>query len=596
MKTEKHTLLKHYFGHDHFRPLQEEAVDAILEGKDLLMILPTGGGKSLCYQLPTLLMDGVTIVISPLLALMHDQVLALGANGITAEMLSSMQDVQQSRAIEARLEAGDIRLLYVAPERLNHPSFLSLLHRIRINFFVVDEAHCVSEWGHEFREDYRKLSWLKQEFPRTAIASFTATATETVERDIARQLKLSSPIRLRGTLFRDNLLIQAEHRTGNGRAQLLNFLSRHHGEAGIVYTLSRRQTESLAAYLNQNGFSARAYHAGLPAEEKNRSYADFVSDRVQIVVATIAFGMGIDKSNIRFVVHMTLPKTLENYYQEIGRAGRDGLPSETLLLFSAADGVQQRAFIDALPEGAYKQHAYEKLDVMMRFASGETCRHQAIARYFGDTIPACGEQCDNCRMPESEKIDITTPSRKLLSAIMRTGQRFGLPYVVDVLRGSRDQRIRNRQHDTLSVYGIGDEYSKKQWRIIGDRLLELGAVQIGEYNVYALTPDGAAILRGAQPVTIKADRLLVHKKVAGSRRNIADLDAKQMEDFERLRVLRSTIAAKNNIPPYVVFSDKTLLELAIHRPRNREEMLTLHGVGEIKFERYGEAFLAELHP
>jgi len=370
MKKKK--ILQTYFGHDGFRPLQEEVVDAILQKQDVLMILPTGGGKSLCYQLPTLMMEGVTVVVSPLLALMHDQVMALRANGISAAMLSSMQDLDESREIEKQLSKGEIKLLYVAPERLKNRYFLDLLHRLDINFFVVDEAHCVSEWGHEFREDYRKLSLLKIEFPEIPIAAFTATATKAVEQDIAGQLGLVEPKRVRGSLFRQNLMIQAEHRIKDGRVQLMTFLETHTGESGIIYTLSRKSTETIAAYLQSRGLEARPYHAGLPTEEKHRTYADFVADKVQIVVATIAFGMGIDKSNIRFVVHMSLPKTVENFYQEIGRAGRDGLASETLLLFSTSDIVQQRSFIDDLPETAYKQHAYEKLEKMVRFASGES--------------------------------------------------------------------------------------------------------------------------------------------------------------------------------------------------------------------------------
>jgi len=591
MKTKKLTTLQTYFGHNAFRPLQEEVVDAILDHQDVLMVLPTGGGKSLCYQLPTLLMEGVTVVVSPLLALMHDQVVALRANGIAAAMLSSMQAAEESREIEAQLEAGEIRLLYVAPERLNNTYFLSLLHRLKINFFVVDEAHCVSEWGHEFREDYRKLSLLKEQFPSVPIAAFTATATDAVERDIAGQLSLHQPKRVRGSLFRENLMLRAEHRIRDGRTQLKAFLNAHPDEAGIIYTLSRKQTESLAAWLQGQGVEARAYHAGLSTTEKNATYADFVADRVQIVVATIAFGMGIDKSNIRFVVHMTLPKTLENFYQEVGRAGRDGLPSETLLLFSAADAVQQRNFIEDLPETPYKKHAYDKLEAMVRFAGGESCRHQAIAHYFDDTIEPCNDQCDNCQTPSSQREEVTMPARKLLSAIVRTDQRFGLHYVVDVLRGSREQRILDNRHDTLSVYGIGEEYSKAQWLTIGDRLLELGAVTVGEYKVYALTPTGAAILRGDQPVEIRSDRLVVRKSEPKKGSTPLDLDASQSDLFERLRTLRKEIATTNNIPPYVVFSDKTLRELAIVQPQSRREMLEIHGVGEVKFERYGEEFL-----
>ena len=584
--------LKHYFGYETFRPLQEEVIDAIVSHQDVLMILPTGGGKSLCYQLPTLLMEGVTVVISPLLALMHDQVVALQANGIAAAMLSSMQDHEESRQIEAQLLAGEIRLLYVAPERLSNGWFLDFLHRLSINFFVVDEAHCVSEWGHEFREDYRKLSRLKEAFPTTPIAAFTATATPAVEQDIAAQLHLEAPHRVRGSLFRDNLHIQAQHRIKDGRAQLITFLKRHTGEAGIVYTLSRKSTETLSAHLRERGIEARPYHAGLSTHEKNTTYADFVADRVQVVVATIAFGMGIDKSNIRFVVHMSLPKTIENYYQEIGRAGRDGLSAETLLLFGAQDIVRQRSFIEELPDTPYRTHALAKLDAMARFAGGEQCRHQAIAAYFDDAIDPCQTACDNCTAPESEKIDITDAARRLLSALYRTGQRFGLQYVVDVLRGSRDQRVLENRHDTLSVYGIGEGYSKAQWLTIGDRLLELGAVTIGEYKVYALTPNGAEILKGLQTVTLKKERLSVQKSLPQKPK--IDLESHDVALFESLRALRMEIATTNNIPPYVVFSDKSLKEMAVSRPRNRSEMLQISGVGEVKFERYGEEFLARI--
>jgi ATP-dependent DNA helicase RecQ len=584
--------LKHYFGHEAFRPLQKEVIDAILAGHDVLMILPTGGGKSLCYQLPTVMMEGISVVVSPLLALMHDQVTALNANGISAAMLSSMQTHEEADAIEEALLRGEIRLLYVAPERLTNGYFLSLLKRLPINFFVIDEAHCVSEWGHEFREDYRKLSLLKSEFPDTPIAAFTATATDRVEADIVSQLMLRNPKRVRGSLFRDNLTIHAAHRIKDGRAQLIEFLKQHAGEAGIVYTLSRRSTETLADYLRSRGFEARAYHAALSTEEKNATYADFVADRVQIVVATIAFGMGIDKSNIRFVVHMSLPKTIENYYQEIGRAGRDGLAAETLLLFGAQDVVRQRSFIDDLPDTPYREHALAKLDAMARYAAGETCRHQAIAAYFNDTIEACETLCDNCTLPASEKIDITTAARKLLSAILRTEQRFGLSYVVDVLRGSREQRILENGHERLSVYGIGEEYSRAQWLTIGDRLLEIGAVEVGEYRVYRLTPHGAAIVKGAHTVTLKNDRLTIRKPAP--RKPSVDLTGEAAEVFEALRELRREIATENGIPPYVVFSDKTLKELSVLRPASKEEMLDIHGIGELKYARYGAAFLALL--
>ncbi len=586
---EKFTLLEEYFGHKKFRPLQEEVIDAIINKQDALMILPTGGGKSLCYQLPSLLMDGVTVVISPLLALMHDQVVALRANGISAAMLSSMQDRDESSQIEQALFQGQIKLLYVAPERLTNPYFLRLLHTLNINFFVVDEAHCVSEWGHEFRENYRQLFLIKEQFPSVAIAAFTATATHAVESDIASQLGLQNPKRVRGSLFRSNLTIKSIHRIKDGREQLLDFLKSQAKSAGIIYTLSRKSTESIAGFLQMRDIDAKAYHAGMPTQEKNAVYSDFVSDRIQIVVATIAFGMGIDKSNIRFVVHMTLPKTLENFYQEIGRAGRDGLDAETLLLFSAGDVVQQKMFIADLPETPYKQHAFNKLDSMVRFAQGEVCRHQSIANYFDDTIVECQDRCDNCLSPEIKRIDITTPARKLLSAIFRTNQSYGLHYIIDILRGSKEKRILENHHDKLSVYNIGLEYSKAQWLTIGDRLLELEAVSIGEFKVYHLSEFGAEIIRGLHTIDLREDRLTIKKESSKKTKSFSDVyDA---DIFEHLRELRKDIAQTNNIPPYIVFSDKTLKELSMALPKNKREMLEVHGIGEIKFERYGDEFL-----
>ena len=583
-------LLKEYFGHDGFRPLQEEVIDAILESRDLLMILPTGGGKSLCYQLPTLMMSGVTVVVSPLLALMHDQVVALKANGISASMLSSMQTHEESEQIEKRLKKGLIKLLYVAPERLTNPYFLSMLHYININFFVIDEAHCVSEWGHEFRENYRQLSLLKEQFADIPIAAFTATATNAVERDIAEQLQLANPLRVRGSLFRSNLTIKAQHRIKDGRLQLLEFLKSHTKEAGIIYTLSRKSTESIAGFLQTKGIDAEAYHAGLPTEHKNSVYGDFVSDRIEIVVATIAFGMGIDKSNIRFVVHMNMPKTLENFYQEIGRAGRDGLESETLLLFSAQDLIQQKFFIEELEETPYKQHAYNKLDTISRFANTQECRHQTIARYFDDEIEVCEQKCDNCLEPDIKSIDITTASRKLLSAIYRTEQRFGLHYVVDILRGSKEQRILANEHDRLSVYAIGQEYSKVQWLTIADRLLEFGAMSIGEFKIYCLSDFGIETLKGLHTIELREDRLSIKKSIGKKIPDSYD-DSYDLTIFDKLKALRREIAQDNNIPPYIIFSDKTLKELSVKLPKTKSEMLDIHGIGEVKFQRYGEEFL-----
>ncbi|WP_457608056.1 DNA helicase RecQ [Nitratifractor sp.] len=595
MKSEKkRELLRHYFGHEEFRSFQEEAIDALLEGRDLLMILPTGGGKSLCYQLPSLMMEGVTIVVSPLLALMHDQVTALEANGISAAMLSSLQSMEESREIVGRLRRGEIRLLYVAPERLNNDFFSQLLGTLKVNFFVIDEAHCVSEWGHEFREDYRKLSQLRERYPQIPIAAFTATATEEVERDILSHLALWDPVRIRGSLYRKNLTVRARYRIGDGRGQLLDLLERHRGESGIVYTLSRKQTESLAEYLNERGYKAAAFHAGLSSEERRRVYGDFIADRIETVVATVAFGMGIDKSNIRYVTHMTLPKSVENYYQEIGRAGRDGLASETLLLFGAQDLAMQRQFLEQLPEGDYKRYAYGKLETLWRLVSGEECRHRALAAYFGEEIGACGERCDNCLTPPARQREITEEARKFLSAVYRSGQRFGIGYLVDLLRGSANRRIASFGHDRLSVYGIGKELDKAGWSAVADRLLEMGAIALDEHRGVRLSPAGVEILKGSREVSIRQDRMERWPRRA-KRKAISPEELSYDERiFEELRALRSRIAEENGVPPYVIFSDRTLKELSEALPGDKAGMLEIHGIGEVKFDRYGEIFLEKI--
>jgi len=587
--TEPYRILHRVFGHHSFRAYQEEAVNAILAHKDIMMILPTGAGKSLCYQLPSLVMEGMSVVISPLLALMHDQITALSTFGIRASMISSMQSPQEIQETMLACQKGEIKLLYVAPERLKGESFLHFLQTLPINFFVIDEAHCVSEWGHEFREDYRQLFRLKRYFPQTPIAAFTATATKIVEHDILHQLSLSNPLIIRAKVERDNLTIKADYRNSNGRDQLLSFLSAFENESGIIYTLSRKETESLAQFLSTRNILARAYHAGLPTEEKNETFRAFLNDEIQVVVATIAFGMGIDKSNIRFVAHMSLPKTIENYYQEIGRAGRDGLPSSTLLLFSNSDIVEHKRRISEQPTSEYQKVAYEKLEAMAKFASSQVCRHQQIARYFDDTILTCKTRCDNCIDGEKQSVDISHEALKLLSSVYRTGQRFGLQYVVDVLMGSTNEKIVQNAHQSLSVFGIGNDKTKAQWLSIGDRLMELGALNVGEYRVVSLSEYGAQIIKERLSVSIHAKRLEERQKVKKAKKVV--LGTFELSIFEKLRALRSKIAKENSIPPYVVFSDKTLKEMAEKLPLDKEAMLEISGVGEVKFERYGEAFL-----
>jgi len=586
---QKLSLLKSVFGHDTFRSFQEEAVDTILHQKDLLMILPTGGGKSLCYQLPSLMMPGVTVVVSPLLALMHDQVMALKANGVKAQMLSSMQSHEELDLIRYELLQGELKLLYIAPERFSSPSFLELLKQIKINFFVIDEAHCVSEWGHEFRDDYRKLNLLRENFPNIGIAAFTATATPRVQADISLALRLNKPKELRGKIFRENLHVSVESRMKDGRTQLLEFLKNFKNESGIIYAFSRKQTEALAEFLQKKGIKAKPFHAGLPNHEKEATFKSFVHDETQVVVATIAFGMGIDKSNIRFVVHMSLPKTIENYYQEIGRAGRDGLDSEVLLLYSGSDMMMQREFIEQLEESPYKQNAFNKLELIARYASGEECRHKYIANYFEDSLDACTIKCDNCDSPDELKEDITVSAQKLLSSVYRTGQRFGQAYVIDVLRGSTIEKIRDNAHDELSVYGIGKEHSKAYWEVISERLMEVGALKRGEFRSLMLDAAGMQILKKELSVNIKNERLNVKsKKEYVSHHDDSDLDT---DSFENLRSLRSQIAKEEGKPAYIVFGDKSLKEMANKLPQSKSEMLLISGVGEVKYDRYGEQFL-----
>lgn len=465
-------LLKSVFGHDDFRAFQKEAVEAIIEKEDLITILPTGGGKSLCYQLPSLLMDGVTIVISPLIALMQDQVRALKNNNIQAEMINSSLDYDEIQEITQRVVNSELKLLYIAPERLSANGFIELLQRVNINFFVIDEAHCVSEWGHEFRADYRNLNRLKEIFPTTPIAAFTATATNKVQEDIVKTLNIQNAVQLRGKTARDNLTILAKKRVGNGREQLLDFLSKHSSKCGIVYAFSRKDVESVASFLKEKGYNADAYHAGLSSEIRDGVFKDFMYEKIDIVVATIAFGMGIDKSNIRFVIHMSMPKTMENYYQEIGRAGRDGLEAETLLLYTKADEIQRRMLIDSVDSNEYKELLYNKLNKMYSYSNSSECRHQLIAKYFDDDLEVCGDICDNCQKEDVKKLDVTLEAMKLLSAIYRCEQRFGLNHVIDVLRASKAQKILQFKHDKLSVYGIGIDKSKNEWSAIADRLLK----------------------------------------------------------------------------------------------------------------------------
>ena len=553
------------------------------------MILPTGGGKSLVFQLPTMMMEGITVVVSPLIALMQDQVAALQAQKIAAQMISSAQSFEEVDEIMRDCVEGKVKFLYLSPERLNNGSSLNFLHNLKINFFVIDEAHCISQWGHEFRDDYRALGNLKANFPNTSIAAFTATSTDNVTDDIVRELRMQDPVLLKGKIFRKNIFISAQRRISNGHTQLTNFLSRHKNESGIIYVSSRKKAEELSSFLNINGYKSLAYHAGLPQHIREQNFRIFVNDNIDIMVATIAFGMGIDKSDIRFVAHMSLPKSLENYYQEIGRAGRDGEDCEVLLLFNAQDILQHKRFLSDILNQEYKSHLETKIDTIYKYATGEICFHKQLAEYFDDTLESCKERCDNCLNADDKRQDITKEVQMLLSAIYKTNQGFGKNYIIDILRGSKEQKLLANGADKLSMYGIGLELSKKEWFVIVERLLELKIITLGDFSTLQLTQDAIAVLKSLKLVDIKQSRLDINTKEKKIKQiNEFDYDE---ELFEELRSKRAELAAEMGVPAYIIFGDKTLKHLANDKPYDKESMLKVNGVGMKKYEQFGEEFL-----
>ena len=587
--------LKQYFGYDSFRPLQEEIIADALAGRDVFALLPTGGGKSLCFQLPALLRPGLTVVVSPLIALMKDQVDALSASGVAATFLNSTLDGNEARARLRGLHNGEYQLLYAAPERLMLPGFIEKLQGWGVAQIAVDEAHCISEWGHDFRPEYRQIARLRGYFPDTPVMALTATATERVRVDIVRQLRLREAREYVASFNRPNLFYRVAPKTG-AFEQTQAFIKQRRGESGIVYCQSRKGTEVLAQRLTSGGIRALPYHAGLKAEVRAKHQEMFLRDGTQVICATVAFGMGINKSNVRFVIHYDLPKNLEGYYQETGRAGRDGLPSECLLLFSAGDAVKQTAFIDEKADEQEREIARAQLRQMVHYAEDATCRRATLLEYFGETYPEpnCGT-CDNCLAPR-QTFDGTLAAQKFLSCIYRLQRAsefgVGLNHVVEVLTGALTEKIQRWGHQQLSTYGIGKEHSRPEWQHIGRELMRLGFCEQlpGKFPTLALTPAGLQLLKTRPAVTLSRPLAQPARATRGGRGDIECDEAL----FEKLRVVRKGIADLRDVPAYVVFSDVALRLMAREYPQKPSEFARISGVGTKKLAEFGAAFMAAI--
>jgi ATP-dependent DNA helicase RecQ len=582
------SALKSVFGFSTFRPHQEEIVRALLGRRDLFAVMPTGGGKSLCYQLPALLMPGVCLVISPLISLMKDQVDAAQAIGLKAAFLNSSQGAADRNAVMQSLKTGGIDLLYVSPERFAMPAFTALLRTVPLAFVAIDEAHCISEWGHDFRPDYLQLAEIVRLFPDCPVAAFTATATRRVEQDIIAKLGLREPYRVRASFNRPNLFYQVLPKTDPDR-QLLDFVRARRGEQGIIYRTTRKSVESTAAMLNSNGIRALPYHAGLEDRVRVANQEAFNRDETDVVVATIAFGMGIDKSNVRYVAHGDLPKNIEGYYQETGRAGRDGDPAHCLLLFGYGDIPKITHFLDEITDETARRHARSCLDEMVRYGSARACRRKQLLAYFNEQYPQedCG-MCDVCA-GEVEEADATVEAQMLMSAIVRTGNRFGAGHIIDIVTGADTQKVRQFDHDQLKTFGVGKDKSKRHFQAVVGNLLAQGLLQQSgdRYPVLQVTPRAGAVLEGKARVRIiKPVEKAAPRKAAAS----GDMPC-HAPLFDALRALRKQIAEKQGVPPFVVFSDRTLREMSARMPSDGRELQGVGGVGTHKLAQYGTAFL-----
>ena len=565
---------------------------AALGGRDSLVLMPTGGGKSLCYQVPALLREGVAVVVSPLIALMQDQVAALRESGIRAAYLNSTLSQAEQQEVLADLRAGRLKLLYVAPERLLQEQTLSLLTALAVSLIAIDEAHCVSQWGHDFRTDYLALNELARLFPAVPRMALTATATEPTRKEIVERLALKDPQIFLSGFDRPNIryLVQAK---SDGRRQLSQFLSGHRNEAGIVYCLSRKKTESIAGWLQTQGFEALPYHAGLPGEVRAKHQQRFLVEDAVIIVATIAFGMGIDKPDVRFVAHLDLPKSIESYYQETGRAGRDGRPADAWMVYGLQDVVRLRQMMDESDAAEeYKRNERLKLDALLGWCEVTSCRRRSLLAYFGDRQDEDCGNCDICLTPPATW-DGTDASRKLLSAVYRTGQRFGAAHVIDVLLGKTTEKVLQHRHEGLSVFGIGVDLNASTWRSVMRQLIVQGYLRADpeRFGALRLAEKSRPLLRGEATVMLRHDPRAAAAPLTKSRGTSGRVAEADREFWEALRGCRQLLAAEHKVPPYVIFHDTTLMQIVDRRPRDEQELLGISGVGQAKLERYGAAFL-----
>ena len=590
-------LINKHWGYSSLRPLQQDAMLAALSARDSLVVMPTGGGKSLCYQAPALMSDGVTVVVSPLISLMKDQVDGLRECGVYAAQMNSSQSTDDNRATERALFAKQLQLLFVSPERLAMSGFRDMLRRAGVKTFAIDEAHCISHWGHDFRPEYRQLRAIREEFPEASMHAYTATATPEVRRDIAMQLGLREPVVLVGDFDRPNLTYRVLPRQDEAK-QVLDVIERHRGEAGIIYCTRRKDVDSLAEKLRRKGYDAVAYHAGLSPEDRREAQEKFSNEQCDLVVATVAFGMGIDRSNVRFVLHTAMPKSIEHYQQESGRAGRDGLEAECVLLYSGADLMLWRSMLlSETSDAAHADSMLKHLNDMDRYCSGAKCRHRALVEYFGQSF--AGEDCRACDicLGETEEVaDALIVAQKIVSCVVRVRESWGVSHVVGVLRGEDTEKIRERQHDQLSTYGLLKGHSRHDVREWVYQLVAQGFLTQtdSEYPVLRCGPRAREVLKGYAEVKLRQPA--VHKRDAGAPRSRDR--APVMVDgpydrglFEALRVWRREEAEERGVPPYVIFSDKTLRELARVRPASRYELREIYGIGDAKLEAFGDAVL-----